>query len=256
MSTAKQNTEAEIEAFAAVCDRLAGFSERISVEWADGYLTALCAGPRALAIEEWLPRLAGDAFERAFADPDDVAQATQALQQRFDAIADQLDPGRLLDDEDVLQLNPLMSEWSDEDKQRIIDEGKLSAEDAQFPALGEIWALGFLDATEDFADDWPAPDLSSDTGQYYDECLARVTALILPEGSDDLREHLQSLYAGQQLTRDELVDEACFAAQDLRLYWVEHAPKPATRRVERTPGRNDPCPCGSGKKYKKCHGAQ
>ncbi len=20
-------------------------------------------------------------------------------------------------------------------------------------------------------------------------------------------------------------------------------------------GRNDPCPCGSGKKYKKCHGA-
>jgi preprotein translocase subunit SecA len=26
-------------------------------------------------------------------------------------------------------------------------------------------------------------------------------------------------------------------------------------RVEKTPGRNDPCWCGSGKKYKKCHGA-
>jgi preprotein translocase subunit SecA len=25
--------------------------------------------------------------------------------------------------------------------------------------------------------------------------------------------------------------------------------------VEAEPGRNDPCPCGSGKKYKKCHGA-
>ncbi len=23
--------------------------------------------------------------------------------------------------------------------------------------------------------------------------------------------------------------------------------------AERTPGRNDPCPCGSGKKYKNCH---
>ncbi|MCH6554570.1 MAG: SEC-C domain-containing protein, partial [Acidobacteria bacterium] len=23
--------------------------------------------------------------------------------------------------------------------------------------------------------------------------------------------------------------------------------------VEEEPGRNDPCPCGSGKKYKKCH---
>ncbi|MFZ4584907.1 MAG: preprotein translocase subunit SecA [Acidimicrobiia bacterium] len=26
-------------------------------------------------------------------------------------------------------------------------------------------------------------------------------------------------------------------------------------RVEKTPGRNEPCPCGSGKKYKHCHGA-
>jgi preprotein translocase subunit SecA len=25
-------------------------------------------------------------------------------------------------------------------------------------------------------------------------------------------------------------------------------------RVEKVPGRNDPCPCGSGKKYKNCHG--
>jgi len=31
-------------------------------------------------------------------------------------------------------------------------------------------------------------------------------------------------------------------------------PKAETRRVEKT-GRNDPCPCGSGKKYKKCCGA-
>lgn len=28
-----------------------------------------------------------------------------------------------------------------------------------------------------------------------------------------------------------------------------------TRHVEEEPGRNDPCWCGSGKKYKKCHGA-
>ena len=27
-------------------------------------------------------------------------------------------------------------------------------------------------------------------------------------------------------------------------------------QVDKEPGRNDPCPCGSGKKYKKCHGAR
>jgi SWIM/SEC-C metal-binding protein len=25
--------------------------------------------------------------------------------------------------------------------------------------------------------------------------------------------------------------------------------------AEKTPGRNEPCPCGSGKKFKHCHGA-
>ena len=36
-----------------------------------------------------------------------------------------------------------------------------------------------------------------------------------------------------------------------------HGPAPAAQPVKAEPkvGRNDPCPCGSGKKYKKCHGA-
>jgi len=34
----------------------------------------------------------------------------------------------------------------------------------------------------------------------------------------------------------------------------KEAPQPV-RRTEKKIGRNDPCPCGSGKKYKKCHGA-
>jgi hypothetical protein len=32
-------------------------------------------------------------------------------------------------------------------------------------------------------------------------------------------------------------------------------PAPAPRPSERSPGRNDPCPCGSGKKFKKCYGS-
>ncbi|HEV8335499.1 MAG TPA: preprotein translocase subunit SecA [Candidatus Polarisedimenticolia bacterium] len=35
---------------------------------------------------------------------------------------------------------------------------------------------------------------------------------------------------------------------------AKEAPEPARRAVGKV-GRNDPCPCGSGKKYKKCHGA-
>jgi preprotein translocase subunit SecA len=35
----------------------------------------------------------------------------------------------------------------------------------------------------------------------------------------------------------------------------DDAPIQTVRRDEPKVGRNDPCPCGSGKKYKKCHGA-
>jgi preprotein translocase subunit SecA len=34
------------------------------------------------------------------------------------------------------------------------------------------------------------------------------------------------------------------------------ASQPAQRRTGEKVGRNDPCPCGSGKKYKKCHGQE
>jgi len=33
------------------------------------------------------------------------------------------------------------------------------------------------------------------------------------------------------------------------------APAPKAPVAAGGVGRNDPCPCGSGKKYKKCHGA-
>jgi len=52
-------------------------------------------------------------------------------------------------------------------------------------------------------------------------------------------------------SKPELVGEANGAAlQDMR-----ELQKPMPVRVENKVGRNDPCPCGSGKKYKNCHGA-
>jgi len=36
---------------------------------------------------------------------------------------------------------------------------------------------------------------------------------------------------------------------------LKDTPKTEPIHVEKTPDRNEPCPCGSGKKYKKCCGA-
>ncbi|QJE74890.1 YchJ family protein [Aerophototrophica crusticola] len=45
-----------------------------------------------------------------------------------------------------------------------------------------------------------------------------------------------------------------FQKAEGRWWYVDGIMGQRPRRVEKV-GRNDPCPCGSGKKYKKCHGA-
>lgn len=59
---------------------------------------------------------------------------------------------------------------------------------------------------------------------------------------------------GQQQVHHEI---SRFTKQDGRWYYVdgEMNPKQEQRIVAVKAGRNDPCPCGSGKKFKKCCGA-
>jgi uncharacterized protein len=85
--------------------------------------------------------------------------------------------------------------------------------------------------------------------------MMRIALLVMPPTDEEYATLVKDLYEGDTPTRDDLVHEALYSVQDIRMYWIENSPKPETRRVEAQPGRNDPCPCGSGKKFKKCHGA-
>ena len=51
----------------------------------------------------------------------------------------------------------------------------------------------------------------------------------------------------QHAALSELPDEDAHLAEG-------EAPKPQPIQAGPKVGRNDPCPCGSGKKYKQCHG--
>ena len=53
-----------------------------------------------------------------------------------------------------------------------------------------------------------------------------------------------------QETKQDLSDPNQQAAANRDTREQKHEPV----RVQKTPGRNDPCPCGSGKKFKNCHG--
>jgi uncharacterized protein len=56
-------------------------------------------------------------------------------------------------------------------------------------------------------------------------------------------------------SRLNVYGEALWAVYDLREIWRSIGPRVTQVIKEASPGRNDVCSCGSGKKYKKCCGA-
>jgi SEC-C motif-containing protein len=50
-------------------------------------------------------------------------------------------------------------------------------------------------------------------------------------------------------------EKSDFKKRDGQWFFVDGKLVQAPVRNENKTGRNDPCPCGSGKKYKKCHGS-
>jgi uncharacterized protein len=250
----RHSSNAELDALHALCERLNGFGAALSVEYVDGWLTALACIVRQVPRDEWLPLLSDDTFDRAYADPEDAAPALAALDARRRVLASQLHADVLYEAPDRLRLSPLITVWDDATREAQVAAGDIDADEAaQVLRTGAVWAEGFRDGAAALPGDWPEPDPDSEDGAFFASCLDHVFALLLP--ADDLERYLADEYPGQTLSRDDLVDEACFAVQDLRLMAIEQAPRPETRRVAPQPGRNDPCPCGSGKKFKKCHGA-
>jgi hypothetical protein len=102
----------------------------------------------------------------------------------------------------------------------------------------------------------------------YDDCEAcRGTTFTFPSGLEDASEDFCGAHkaAAKALNAARLarargsnpagwraIDKAAMRINKLRE--PGFAPQPP-RIVGNLPARNDPCPCGSGKKYKRCHGA-
>ncbi len=258
MQAPRRPTEAELDAFEATCARLSGFDPGLSFEWVDGWLTALALLPEAAAPADWLALLTGDAFERAFGDPEDQAAHRQVLENRLAILRDQLGAERLDESPDQLWLNPLLAEWTDEGRAEILAAGEVPAEEVARLQNGALWAEALIVALETLQQHWqgPRPAADDEARDQAQELLRHVSVLTLGHSEPGWAEHLVQFYEGRDPpARDELVDNACFALQDLRLWFVDHAPRTEPRRVDKAPGRNDPCHCGSGLKYKKCHGA-
>lgn len=136
-------------------------------------------------------------------------------------------------------------------------------------ALGDAWAIGFLRAVELNPDDWSVLDHD----EVCDEAFDLILRFAGEAGAGGEPDNDGSGTGGRSIEplddvlsdpipddeRDEMIDLMLEGVGELftRLAPArERALKPATFRHDGPrAGRNDPCPCGSGRKYKHCHGA-
>jgi uncharacterized protein len=124
-------------------------------------------------------------------------------------------------------------------------------EDGWFDPLVLVmpWVAGFQHATISF------PDLMEMPDDAVMSALARIFRH-LPAETDEEKEVVATLQREQPLTTlDDAIEDMVVAVADLSDLTRDLRYKVETIKRE-TPkvGRNDPCPCGSGKKYKQCHG--
>lgn len=234
-------------------------------EFCEGFMAAVICNRRPLAPAEYLPMLLGDGLTAETTDaqgfPDLPVFADAAQRDRFielwtarwaevqtalDARVDSLGDERCYEPE-VMDMRGAIATLSDEEKAEIGEQ--------EVPSFGQIWALGFMFAVENWPEDWAAPR-DKEAAEWLDDALERIVALTEDDtGRPELSMFAEDGPPSLSQARLDAFGDAIWAVYDLRQLWKSLGPRVETLRKEAEPGRNDPCPCGSGKKYKKCHGA-
>ncbi len=256
----------ELDELDALLDDLRTRDEHVPHwEFLDGVLTALVCTRRPVPVAEWLPVVLADTDEPL---PDDgplplLAPFRDMTQQerflalwelrRAQAQAQLADEPESLDADsafqpEVIDMRGAIASLPEDERAEMDGEGD------EVPAFGQIWAAGFLFAVDAWADDWEPPR-DKETAGWIEDALEAVGAL----AEDDTGKPTLCMYDedGPPSTSQERLDdfgEAIWALYDLYRVWHSLGPKVEQRISGDQPGRNDPCPCGSGKKYKKCCG--
>lgn len=210
-----------------------------NLEMLDGFLSALAVGPEDVALDTVLPLIWGEG-EVARRDARQTREAEALIARLADEIGQRIrrDPAETADRDALMPLLGLPEEAEGEDPDAL---------PADFP-FAAAWAAGFLRAAAHAEDAWSGwmqehAAIENDLGVI--TRLAIVDAAQLEDAD---------MTAEEMLTLDERFDLTYDLPDMLYDMYLQrlHDRRPAPARRDDTPGRNDPCRCGSGKKYKKC----
>lgn len=191
----------------------------------DGFLTALLVGPESITPGEWLPYVwspSGEPDSPRFHSPKQADRIMGLMMRLMHSILRQI-------------------EEYPEDYVPLPDTSTFENADIRRSAV-RLWCLGFVQGMNVRPHSWK-PLLKEE--------LAIATMLVIMAIAGVLDEQI-TLDEEKVLDLWEAVPEIVLA---IRGFWMPYRRRALRGEAQSAGlGRNDLCPCGSGKKYKKCCG--
>lgn len=190
----------------------------LDVSELDGFLTALVSSPSVIVPSRWLPAIWG-VREPIWESADHFQEIFGLIVRHQNSIA-----ATLLHDPQAFE--PIFHEREVE---------------GRFYLIVDEWCHGYMRGVALDADAWSARD-------------ADIKELLRPIqlwGTEDGWQQVDAMSDADQAREQNAIPQSVRA---LHKYWLDRRALQSTpiRRASPKVGRNDPCPCGSGRKYKHC----
>ena len=227
-------SEQEMEALDSFLMSDATSSEVMMLDQLDGFFTALASGPTVPEPDVWLPRVWGPTAADAptFASDAERAHITDLLTRHLNAT--------------VWSLNQELESF-----EPIFDVNVYEGDEHEY-IDGENWAHGYMSGLAMQRDTWK----KLLEARHAAEVLRPIYLL----GSPDITEEEASLVE-TPAQREALTKKIHASVAAIYKFWApqrraaeEHIHGKAPESTTQNVSRNAPCPCGSGRKFKKCCG--
>jgi uncharacterized protein len=238
MKTTPALTDADINEIDLLLAAVPAPYETVDAVILDGYLAGVLVQPVVLQPEDWLPPI----FGTEGMPEGGIAGWTQAQHDKLISLITRRKDEMLRGILEEGWFDPIIPLIEDDDGKVL--EGKDALEGVGYWAAGFEWALANFQQLEEAA--LPGvPDLLDSIWRH------------LPEQDETQQAMTKALDDEHPLKNiDEAIEALVFDVVDLAQMGVAERLKVETVvRDQPKVGRNDPCPCGSGRKYKQCHGA-
>jgi uncharacterized protein len=225
--------DAQIERLASILEKHALPNDGFDLESLDGYLSALVVGPESVMPSEWVPTVWGEK-QPEWSSEAELTEAYELLMAFWNRCVEIAQRGDPLPD----HLYPM-----------IMMPENPESNHPDSAIIGTLWGHGFIQGTRLRLQQWV--DLINK-----EEWIAGIFRLILElsTGEKTVGKKSRKRKILTYSERLDIIAEIPGMLADLNDYRMANYQAPEPVRRAATPERNEPCPCGSGKKYKKCCG--